>query len=121
MGSKNSGRRPFKTEEEKKQTQRERMLRYYYNKKEKALVQTKLEKQRLVDSLKVELSELFFNADMDNIDVNTLEDVKEIKLNRNYNIQVLKLGDSYLWRYKNIISDLLPRDKVLKDAKRALI
>ena len=109
-----------KTDEEIKKNRNARMLRYYYNKKEKALT-VKINNQRITDSLKKELEELFFKTDMDNIDINNIQTVREIKLNSDYNIQIFKLGNNYIWRYKNMVSDLLPISKVLKDAKKALI
>lgn len=109
-----------KTEDEIKQTRKARMHRYYINKIEKTFPTTEIN-NNLSNSLRKELSDLFFIADMNNVNVDKIESIKEVKLNHDYNIQVFKLGNNYLWRYKNIVSDLLPRDKVLKDAKRALI
>ena len=110
-----------KTDEEIRKTRNARMHRYYINKLQKSMPSEEINDKNSIDSLRNELKDLFFRADMDDIDVNKIESVREVKLSKDYNIQVFKLGNNYLWRYKNIISDLLPSDKILKDAKRALI
>lgn len=122
MGNKNSGRRPFKDPEEIRKNNNLRALRYYHNKKEKALNDEEAQNIDFINKFKYELNMLFFAYDMDNLNADSLRfrDIKQVKINKDVNVYLVKINNNYIWRYKNIVSDLMSLEKALKDAKRTL-
>ena len=123
MGNENSGRKPFKDEEEIRKNRNARMLRYYYHKKQKALDKIEEDNKGFLNKFKNELSDLFFRADIDHLSVDNIRfgDIKQIHIGKNIDVYLIKLDNGYIWKYKNLISNVLPLEKAIKDAKKALI
>lgn len=123
MGNENSGRKPFKDEEEIRKNRNARMLRYYYHKKQKALNKVEEDNKDFLNKFKNELNDLFFKTDMDYLNVNNLRfsDIKQTHIGKNIDVYLIKFDSGYIWKYKNLISNVLPFEKAIKDAKKALI
>lgn len=123
MGNENSGRKPFKDEEEIRKNRNARMLRYYYHKKQKALDKVEEDNKDFLNKFKNELNDLFFKTDMDYLNANNLRfsDIKQTHIGKNIDVYLIKLDNGYIWKYKNLISNVLPLEKAIKDAKKALI
>lgn len=126
------GRKPFKTEEEKKLSAKLRMQRYYLKKRQKIINDKRKneeERLRIVNSnidiikLREELKESFFVSDTEDIDTDkiTLIDIRVIKLNKENTIQLIDTHKGYLWKKGKLVSDIFDvATKAYKDARRAL-